>query len=102
VLAAKSLGYPRVICLIEEADYEPLCEELGLEETLNPLHSVSQRPADIAEHREPRDRDERHETGIATGMEATVRISANCTKSSSGAWRKSCTTMSIATKPTLR
>lgn len=49
-LAARSLGYARVVCLVEETDYEPLCRELGLEEILNPLRSMSRRLAFFTEH----------------------------------------------------
>ncbi len=39
--------------------------------------------------------------GMATGIEATVRISANCTRSSKAAPRSSCTRTSTATSPRL-
>jgi len=57
-LAARSLGYPRVVCLVGEADYEPLCRELGLEETLNPLRSLSHLLVSVAEHKGARSADE--------------------------------------------
>ncbi len=37
--------------------------------------------------------------GSATGIEATVRMSANCTVSSSGSWRKSAATPIKSTSP---
>ena len=40
--------------------------------------------------------------GRATGMEATVRMRANCTRFRMWAPRSNCTRMSTATKPTLR
>lgn len=57
-LVARSLGYPRVACLVEEADYEPLCRELGLEEILNPLRSLSRLLVSVAEHKGARSADE--------------------------------------------
>jgi len=57
-LAARSLGYTRIVCLVDEADYEPLCRELGLEETLYPLRSVSRHLAYLTEHWGARSPDE--------------------------------------------
>lgn len=39
-LAAKSLGFSRVVVLIQEESYEPICQELGLDEILIPLRSM--------------------------------------------------------------
>jgi trk system potassium uptake protein TrkA len=48
-LAARSLGYKRVITLVEEESYLPLCEELGLEDVLVPTLSLSHRLQKMAE-----------------------------------------------------
>lgn len=57
-LAARSLGYARVVCLVEEVGYEPLCRELGLEETLNPLRSLSRLLVSVAGHKGARPADD--------------------------------------------
>lgn len=39
-LTAKALGYKRVVVIIKEESYEPICQELGLEEIIIPLRTV--------------------------------------------------------------
>jgi trk system potassium uptake protein TrkA len=46
-LAAKSLGYGRVVIVIQEEDYEALCSELGLTETLIPLRYISRQLTEL-------------------------------------------------------
>jgi trk system potassium uptake protein TrkA len=40
-LIGKNLGIARVVTLIEEEDYLPICEELGLHDTILPVRTVS-------------------------------------------------------------
>ncbi len=39
-LTARALGYKRVVVIIKEESYEPICQELGLEEIIIPLRTV--------------------------------------------------------------
>ncbi|MBN2680322.1 TrkA family potassium uptake protein [Acidithiobacillus montserratensis] len=39
-LTAKALGFSRVVVLIKEESYEPICQELGLDEIIIPLRAV--------------------------------------------------------------
>jgi trk system potassium uptake protein TrkA len=48
-LVARSLGYARVVTVIEDVDFEDLCEELGLTETFIPLHQISHQLVELAE-----------------------------------------------------
>lgn len=48
-LMARNLGYKRVVTVIEDAGFESLCEELGLEETVIPVRKISHQLAELAE-----------------------------------------------------
>ena len=47
-LVGRSLGFKRVIPSIIDAELEPLCRELGLENTIIPSHTVSRHLVDMA------------------------------------------------------
>ncbi len=40
-LIAKNLGVPRVVIIIENEDFLPICEELGLTDTIIPIRAIS-------------------------------------------------------------
>lgn len=40
-LIGKSLGVARVVTMIEDEDYLPICEELGLHDTIIPVRTIS-------------------------------------------------------------
>jgi trk system potassium uptake protein TrkA len=42
-LAARNLGYRQVVALVQDDSYKPLCDELGLDDIINPTQSISQR-----------------------------------------------------------
>lgn len=48
-LVARNLGYERVVTVIEQEDFEDLCEELGLTETFIPLRNISHQLAELTE-----------------------------------------------------
>lgn len=48
-LVARSLGYRRVVTKIEDPDLEHICAELGLADSLVPMHTVGRYLADMAE-----------------------------------------------------
>jgi trk system potassium uptake protein len=48
-LVARSLGYPRVVTKIEDPELEHICGELGLANSLVPMHTVGRYLADMAE-----------------------------------------------------
>lgn len=48
-LVARSLGYRRVVTKIEDPELEHICVELGLAESLVPMHAVGRYLADMAE-----------------------------------------------------
>jgi trk system potassium uptake protein TrkA len=48
-LMARNLGYARVVTVIEDADFEGLCAELGLKETFIPLRKISHQLAELVE-----------------------------------------------------
>lgn len=48
-LVARSLGYRRVVTKIEDPDLEHICTELGLADSLIPMHTVGRYLADMAE-----------------------------------------------------
>jgi len=48
-LVARSLGYTRVVTKIEDPELEHICVELGLAESLVPMHTVGRYLADMAE-----------------------------------------------------
>lgn len=48
-LVARSLGYGRVITKIEDPDLEHICAELGLADSLVPMHTLGRYLADMAE-----------------------------------------------------
>jgi trk system potassium uptake protein TrkA len=47
-LIGKSLGVPRVVTLIEDASFLPICDELGLKDTLIPVRTISEQLAGLA------------------------------------------------------
>jgi trk system potassium uptake protein TrkA len=46
-LLGRSMGFERVITGIEDDDYVPLCEELGLDDTIVPTRTISQHLSNI-------------------------------------------------------
>jgi trk system potassium uptake protein len=48
-LVARSLGFKRVVTKIDDPDLEHICAELGLAESLIPMHTVGRYLADMAE-----------------------------------------------------
>jgi trk system potassium uptake protein TrkA len=48
-LMARNLGYERVITVIEDAEFEGLCDELCLTETFIPLRKISHQLAELTE-----------------------------------------------------
>jgi trk system potassium uptake protein TrkA len=48
-LVARSLGYSRVVTKIEDPELEHICVELGLADSLVPMHTVGRYLADMAE-----------------------------------------------------
>jgi trk system potassium uptake protein TrkA len=48
-LVARSLGYGRVVTRIEDPELEHICAELGLADSLVPMHTVGRYLADMAE-----------------------------------------------------
>ena len=48
-LIAKSLGVKRVVTLVEDSDFLPICEELKLEHTLIPIRTISRQLINITE-----------------------------------------------------
>jgi trk system potassium uptake protein TrkA len=51
-LVGRSLGFGRVVPKVEDPDLEPLCTELGLEDTIVPDREVALRLVDLVEGRE--------------------------------------------------
>ena len=47
-LIGKSLGVPRVVTMIEDASFLPICDELGLKDTIIPVRMISQQLAGLA------------------------------------------------------
>ena len=52
-LVAKSLGYARVITRIEDPEFEHICIELGLEDTIIPVRTIGGYLADMFEGHDP-------------------------------------------------
>jgi len=52
-LVGKSLGFARVITRIEEPEYEHICIELGLEDTIIPDRTIGSHLADMFEGHDP-------------------------------------------------
>ncbi|WP_455206010.1 potassium channel family protein [Kaarinaea lacus] len=52
-LVAKSLGYARVITRIENSEFEHICIELGLEDTIIPDRTIGSYLADMLEGHDP-------------------------------------------------
>ena len=52
-LVGKSLGFTRVITRIEEPEYEHICIELGLEDTIIPDRTIGSHLADMFEGHDP-------------------------------------------------
>jgi trk system potassium uptake protein TrkA len=48
-LVARSLGFARVVTKIEDPEFEHICAELGLADSLVPMHTVGRYLADLAE-----------------------------------------------------
>ena len=51
-LVGRSLGYPRIVTRIEDPEFEHICIELGLEETIIPARAIGRVLFDIAEGRD--------------------------------------------------
>lgn len=52
-LVGRSLGFKRVVTQIEDAEYEHICVELGLEDTIIPTHTVGRFLADMFAGKNP-------------------------------------------------
>lgn len=52
-LVGRSLGFKRVITKIDDAELEHVCIELGLEDTIIPVRTISRHLADLFEGRNP-------------------------------------------------
>jgi len=48
-LVGRNLGFPRIITRIEDPAFEPICRELGLENTIVPSRTIGRYIADIVE-----------------------------------------------------
>ena len=46
-LVGRSLGFKRVVTSIQDAEFEPICRELGLEDTIVPARTISRYLADM-------------------------------------------------------
>ena len=46
-LIAKNLGVPRVVTIIENEDFLPICEQLGLTDTIVPVRTISRHLAGL-------------------------------------------------------
>jgi len=46
-LVARTLGFPRVVTSIEDPEFETICRELGLEETIIPVRTISRHLEDL-------------------------------------------------------
>jgi len=46
-LIAKNLGVPRVVTIIEDEDFLPICAELGLTDTIVPVRTISRHLAGL-------------------------------------------------------
>jgi trk system potassium uptake protein TrkA len=51
-LVGRALGFRRVVTMIEDADYEPICHELGLDDPIVPSRRIAENLVDLAEGRE--------------------------------------------------
>lgn len=52
-LVGRSLGFKRVVIKIDDAEFEHICLELGLEDTIIPARTVGRHLADMCEGRDP-------------------------------------------------
>jgi len=52
-LVGRSLGYKRVVTRIDDPDFEHICVELGLEDTIIPVRTIGRLLANIATGRDP-------------------------------------------------
>jgi trk system potassium uptake protein TrkA len=46
-LIAKNLGVPRVVTIVEDEDFLPICEQLGLTDTIIPVRTISRHLAGL-------------------------------------------------------
>jgi trk system potassium uptake protein TrkA len=46
-LIGKNLGIPRVVTMIEDEEFLPICEELGLKDTIIPVRTISRHLAGL-------------------------------------------------------
>ena len=46
-LVGRSLGFKRVVASISDADFEPVCQELGLQDTIVPARTISRYLVDM-------------------------------------------------------
>lgn len=52
-LVGRSLGYERVVAKIDDPEFEHICLELGLEDTIIPTRTIGRHLADMCEGRDP-------------------------------------------------
>ena len=79
-LVGKSLGYSRVVTLIEDPEFEHICIELGLEDTIIPVRTIGSYLADMFEGHDPlvmstMIRDEARTFSFVTRKEDAVAVS---------------------------
>ena len=53
-LAAKSLGYHRVVTIIQDEEFESICQELGLKDTIIPVRTIGRQLMDLVEGHDTR------------------------------------------------
>lgn len=52
-LVGRSLGFERVVTKIDDVEFEHICMELGLEDTINPARTIARHLADVLEGQDP-------------------------------------------------
>jgi trk system potassium uptake protein TrkA len=52
-LVGRSLGFERVVTKIDDVEFEHICLELGLEDTINPARTIARHLADVLEGQDP-------------------------------------------------
>jgi trk system potassium uptake protein TrkA len=73
-LVGRSLGFERVVTKIDDVEFEHICVELGLEDTINPARTIARHLADVLEGQDPFElssmlRDDAHAASFAATSE---------------------------------
>lgn len=58
-LIGKNLGIPRVVTMIEDEGFLPICEQLGLHDTIVPVRTISKHLAGLAKVEETEEKAEK-------------------------------------------